>query len=211
METLSAVQIFIATSLRMATPIALGAIAATLSERGGVINIGLEGMMLMGAFTGAAVSYFSGSAWVGLVAGVFAGTLMGALLGLLCIYVNANQIVVGIGVNILGLGASSLGLIQVWGNRGTSGWLAGLPHLDIPLVGQIPFIGQILNGFDPTVYLCLIVAIVAHVLLFYTPMGLWLRASGEHPTAVQTVGLNVFRIRFVGVLISGTLCGLAGV
>ena len=165
MEILLVIAIFLQATLRMATPIALGALSANLSERAGVINIGIEGIMLMGAFCGAAVSHLLGNPWLGLIAGILAGALMGAFLGLLSIYVMGDQIVIGIGMNILGLGASTLGLILVWGNRGTSGWIPELPNISVPWLENIPVLGTILNGHDPTAYICWAVVLIAFFIL----------------------------------------------
>jgi ABC-type uncharacterized transport system permease subunit len=202
---------FIAAALRLTTPIALGAVGASFCERSGVINIGIEGMMLIGGFAGAVCSHFLGSPWLGLVAGTLAGACAGALLGLFCVYMNGNQVVFGIGINLLGLGVSTLGLFLIWGNRGNSGWLAGLPRMAIPLISRMPLLGATLSGHDPTTYICWALVPICYVIMYRTAFGLRLRAAGEHPTAVETVGLNVYRLRMVGTVVSGAFSGLAGV
>jgi ABC-type uncharacterized transport system permease subunit len=201
----------IASALRLTTPIALGAVGASVCERAGLINIGIEGMMLIGGFVGAVGSEFLGGPWQGLLAGTFAGAFLGAVMALFCVYMNGDQIVFGIGVNLLGLGASTLGLFLIWGNRGTSGWLEGLPHVVIPVISEIPLLGSALSGHDPTTYICWFLVPFLYVVMYRTAFGLRLRAAGEHPQAVETVGLNVYRLRTVGTLVSGALSGLAGV
>jgi simple sugar transport system permease protein len=195
----------------MATPIALGAIGATFNERSGVLNIGIEGMMLSGAFLGSVVSYFSGSAWLGILGGIAGGMLAALIFGLLCIYFNGDQVVVGVGINLLAFGVTTFLLSVIWGNRGTSAWLPGLPEVTLPLISKIPIIGKIIGTADPIVYICWILVIVSYLVIFRTPFGLRLRAAGEHPTAVETLGLNVFRLRMIAILISGGLAGLGGV
>ena len=211
MEALIFLPVFISTILRMSTPIILGGVGATFSERSGVINIGLEGMMAIGAFSAAAVAFLTNSSWLGLLAGILAGVLMGAFLGILAVYVGGNQIVIGIGINILGVGAATLGTVMIWGNRGTSGWLQGLPEINIPIIKSIPFLGEIISGFDPTVYLSWLAVLVVYIVLYHTAFGLRVRAAGEHPRMVETVGVDVFRLRFLGTVVSGALAGLAGV
>lgn len=211
MNTPELVALFLATVLRMATPVGLGAVGATFSERSGVLNIGIEGMMLSGAFGGAVISYYTGSPWLGLLGGMGAGGLMGLILALLSVYIGGDQVVIGVGINVLAFGATNLFLFLIWGNRGTSEWLTALPKLHLPGVSRIPLLGTILSGHDPVVYLSWLVVALAYIVLFRTPFGLWLRAAGEHPTAVETVGLDVLRLRFVAVVLSGVLAGLGGV
>jgi general nucleoside transport system permease protein len=211
MIDLQFIQFLLSAAIRMATPIALGAIGATFNERAGVLNIGIEGMMLTGAFAGAVTAFYSGNPWLGLLGGVVGGLLAAALFGLLTIYFNGDQVVVSVGLNLLALGATTLGLSLIWGNRGTSDWLPGLPTVTLPLVSKIPILGPILGTADPVVYLTWIVVAVSYFAIFRTSFGLRLRASGEHPTAVETLGLDVFKLRMLTVLISGALAGLGGV
>ncbi len=204
-------QFLLSAALRMAAPITLGAVAATYNERAGVLNIGIEGMMLCGAFAGAVVAFYTKSPWLGVVGGMLGGMLIAALFGLLCVYFNGDQVVMGVGINLLALGATTLFLALIWGNRGTSDWLPGLPKVTLPLLSQVPVIGPIMGQADPIVYLSWIVVAVSQFVVFGTPFGLRLRAAGEHPTALETVGLDVFRLRMASVLISGALAGLGGV
>ncbi|NMC80739.1 MAG: ABC transporter permease [Chloroflexi bacterium] len=204
-------QYLLSAAIRMATPIALGAIGATYNERAGVLNIGIEGMMLTGAFTGAISANYSGNPWIGLLGGVAGGLLAATIFGLLTIYFNGDQVVVSVGLNLLALGATTFLLSLIWGNRGTSDWLPGLPTIRVPVLADIPVLGPILGSGDPIVYMTWIIVAASYFIIFRTPFGLRLRAAGEHPTAVETLGLNVFRLRFIAVLISGALAGLGGV
>jgi ABC-type uncharacterized transport system permease subunit len=211
MEPIAFITNFVSTVLRMSTPIILGAVGATFCERSGVINIGIEGMMITGAFAAAAAAFFTGSPWLGMLAGLLAGMLMGSFLGLLAVYLGGDQIVIGIGINILGLGGTTLGVVMIWGNRGTSGWLQGLPEINMPLISKIPVIGAMISGADPTVYLSWLAVVIIYLVLYHTPLGQRIRAAGEHPRMVETVGVDIFRLRFLGTLVSGALAGLAGV
>ena len=144
---LDAVLSFLAATLRTATPIALATLACTISERAGVINIGIEGTMIASAFTGAVGAYYSGSAWVGLLCGAAAGILLAAIIAGLSIYCGGDQVVIGIGLNLLGPGLSYLIMYTIWGSRGTSPWLPGFSAVDIPLLQDIPVLGPLLSDW----------------------------------------------------------------
>lgn len=202
---------FLAAMIRTATPLALATLACTISERAGVINIGIEGVMIASAFSAAVGAYYTGSPWGGLVAGVLAGVLLSALIAVLSIYCGGDQVVIGIGLNLLGPGLSYLIMYKIWGSRGTSPWLPGFTSVDIPIIKDIPVLGSVLSGHNPCVYLCLAMVVVMHYVIYHTKYGLRVRAAGENPSVLQTAGVNVYRLRTSAVLWGGAMVGLSGV
>jgi simple sugar transport system permease protein len=200
----------IAASIRMATPLTLAAVGGTFSERSGVVNIALEGILLNGAFAAVVATHYSGSPWVGVLAAVLVGLLTSLIHAVVTITFKANHIVSGVAVNLLALGATQFTCWAVYGNSGNSERVVGLPVWRIPVVDRIPVIGQLLSGHSPLVYLAIVVVLLAHFLLFKTVFGLRLRAVGEHPLAADTMGVRVILMRYCGVLISGALAGLGG-
>jgi len=194
----------------MATPIAFGSLGGIFSERAGVINIGLEGMMLTSAFAGVAVSYFSGNPWLGVLVAVLVGGLLGLLHALITVKFVGDQIISGTGINIFALGFTPYMSQVIWGSRGASDNVQGLPTLQIPIIKDVPIIGEIVGNHTPLVYLMLIVTIISYVVLFKTPFGLRIRAVGEHPAAADTAGINVFKTKCLCIMVSGMLAGLGG-
>lgn len=199
-----------AAALRMATPIAFASLGGIFSERAGIINIGLEGMMLTSAFTGVMVSYFSGNPWLGVLAAVLVGGLLGLFHALLTVKFIGDQIVSGTGINIFAVGFTAYMSQILWGSRGASESVQGLKVVSIPLLKDIPIIGDIIGAHTPLVYLMLIVTVLSYILLFKTPTGLRIRAVGEHPAAADTAGINVFKMKYLCVMVSGMLAGLGG-
>jgi len=198
-------------ALATATPIALGAYAGLFSERSGVVNIAIEGMMLMSAMMAALVSGYTKSLFWGVVAGLTTGGLMAALHAVVSIKFKTDQIISGTVINFLAAGLTGH-MYQAYlvpprwpGSAGT------FPKMPIPFLSEIPVIGPILFNHQPIVYLMLILTGVIHYVLFFTPWGLRMRAVGEHPEAADTVGINVYWTRYVNVIIGGTLAGLAGI
>jgi len=199
-----------AATLRMATPIAYGSLGGIFSERVGVVNIGLEGMMLTGAFTGVAVSFFSGSPWLGVAAAVLIGGFLGLLHGVITVKFAGDQVVSGTGINIFALGFTAYMSQVFWGSRGASESVQGLPVISIPLLKDIPIIGDIIGTHTPLVYLMIIITVISYIVLFKTPLGLRIRAVGERPDAADTAGINVFKTKYLCIVISGMLAGLGG-
>ncbi len=198
--------------LRFATPILLAALGGLLCERAGVFNIGLEGLMLAGAFGAVVGSYFGGSALAGVGAAVLAGVALAALLALFAVTLRGNEIVVGIAINLLASGLTVYLLRSIWGVKGAfqDPALAGLPDHRIPGLDALPVVGPLLSGHSAIVNLALVLTIAIHFLLFRHVLGLRLRGVGEHAEAAMTLGVAVDRLRYGAVLASGALCGLAG-
>src|SRR5713101_8174635 len=180
-------------TMRLATPLVLAALGGLFSERAGVINIALEGTMLAGAFTAAAVTYATGSPWVGLLGGIGAGVLIAATHALACIRYKADQVVSGTAINILMFGVP--------------GFLSGALFLSSGSTPQLP--KEQLIPYTPMVMAGLLVPLTWYV-LYRTPFGLRLRSVGENPEAADAAGVSVARIRYTGVLLSGVLAGIGG-
>ena len=199
-----------AASLRMATPLVFASIGGIFSERVGIVNIALEGMMLTGAFSGVLATFATGNPWIGVLASVLAGGLLGYLHAILTVKFSGNQIISGTGINLLALGATAYLCQAVWGSRGASQSVQGLDAISIPLINDIPFLGEVVGNQTPLVYLSILVAILSYILLFKTPGGLRIRAVGEHPAAADTTGVDVYRTKYLCLILSGMLAGLGG-
>lgn len=201
-------QLIIAT-LQLTMPIALAAIGASFCERSGIVNIAMEGLLLMGAFAAAATSGYVGHPWVGVFAAILAGMLLSAIFAVLTIRYEANQIVVGVAINLFALGFTTTMLRVIWKVSGAGDPVPKVEDLSIPILKDLPVIG-FLGRLNPLIYLSLLVVPAAYVLMFQTPLGLRIRAAGEHPSALDTAGVDVYKIRYIGVILSGALCGLGG-
>jgi general nucleoside transport system permease protein len=197
-------------TLFKSVPLALGAIAGLLCERSGVINIGIEGMLLTAAFVGALTASAAETVWAGLVGGIAAGALLGALLAVLSIRYRVDQIIGGTVINILAVGLTSYLGIRVLGEHQDLNQPGSFDPFGIPLLEDIPFLGPLL--FDNTIYVYLMFVLVFGVAwaLYRTRWGLRVRAVGEHPGAADTVGINVLGIRYRSVILGGAVAGLAG-
>jgi simple sugar transport system permease protein len=198
-------------SLVRATPIALAALSGMWSERSGVVNIGIEGMMLAGAFSAVVFASVSHSLFVGVIAGILTGILMGALHAVFAVRFRVNQIISGTGIIILALGLTSYlqrSILNSHPELNNPGLV--ITAWAIPGLWKIPVLGPLLFRQSPIIYLMLALLIATHVIIYYTRWGLRIRAVGEHPRAADTLGINVFKTRYTNVLISGAIAGLAG-
>ena len=198
-------------TLLRATPFLLGALSGIMCERAGVINIAIEGMMLIACFISVVVTNLAGgNLWVGLAAGLASGALVAAIHAVLSIQYKVDQIISGTVINIFATGITNylnLRVLQVNQDLNNSHTFNALP---IPILSQIPVIGRVLFDQNLLVYAALILMFVVHFVLFYTRWGLRTRAVGEHPRAADTLGINVYRIRYINVIIGGMLAALAG-
>ncbi|MFN2271714.1 MAG: ABC transporter permease [Anaerolineae bacterium] len=198
-------------SLVRATPIALAALCGIWSERSGVVNIGIEGMMLSGAFTSVVAASVSGSLFVGVLVGALTGLLLALLHAVLSIRFRVDQIISGTGIIILALGLTSYLQRSVLNNYPELNQPGpAIPAFGIPGLWQIPVLGPILFNQSPVIYTLIILLVITHIIMYYTKWGLRIRAVGEHPRAADTLGVNVFQTRYISVLISGAIAGLAG-
>lgn len=201
--------LFVST-LRMATPLIFASLGGVFSERAGVTNVALEGIMLIGAFVAMATSYFLHSPWLGVLLAMLAGGATAMILAVASVTFKANQVVTGVAINIFGLGFTGFMLRRLFQHAGQSPIVDKLADWTIPLVSKIPYIGDIIGKHTPPVYLAFLCVLISHIVLYKTPFGLRVRATGEHPRAVDTVGVDVFRLRYTALFISGMLGGLGG-
>ena len=200
---------YLASAVRLTTPIGLPAIGAVVSERSGVINIGLEGMMLVGALASVVGPHYLGDPWMGLVAAMGAGALMGLLLAYSSISLGATQIVAGVAINVLAFGLTTVLARTLLRSAGIEQVPAFLP-IRPPVLSRLPLVGPAIFTQNPMVYLMLILAVALTLFLFRTPWGLALRAAGEHPRAADAAGINVIRVRYFAVTLSGVFAGMGG-
>lgn len=202
----------IASTLRLSTPLILAALGGLYSERGGVINIALEGIMLAGAFTAAVVTVFAHNPWIGVLAAMAAGVLVAAVHGVATISYRADQVVSGTAINILFLGVPALLSGALFESTGATPQLPRdqvLPDVAIFNAESFPALASIFNQ-KPLVYLAFILVAVTSYVIYRTRFGLRLRAVGENPEAADTAGVSVTRMRYAGVMISGALAALGG-
>jgi len=199
-------------ALAAAVLLLLPALGGVISERSGVVNIAMEGMMLTGAFFAVVADLAWHNAFLATLVAMVAGGLMAAIHAVVSIQFRADQIVSGIAINIFAAGLTVFLVRSIYGLQdiGHVGPTEGLPFIDIKGLDQIPFFGQVLFNQNVVVYAALILLVATHVVLFRTRLGLRIRAVGEHPQAADTAGLNVFMVRYSAVITSGLLSGLAG-
>ena len=207
----------LAAMLRFATPLTFAAIGGMFSERSGVVNIGLEGMMLMGAFFGAWGADRTGSWALGIVIGMAAGAALALVHAFFSIHIRADQIVTGTAVNFLALGITGYAFIDIYGTGGTPPNLPSIPDVRIGFLDSIPpaglgtFLDEVLGQLNLMIWLSFAAVIVSYVFLFKTAVGLRIRSVGEHPRAADTVGISVYWVRYAAVTASGALAALGGV
>jgi general nucleoside transport system permease protein len=204
--------LFLASVLRISTPIILPALGGLVSDLAGSVNIALEGIMLVAAFVGVVVSAFSKNIWLGVLAGMLAGILIAAILGFFHLFLETDIILAGMAINILATGGTIFLLYVLTGDKGNSSSLASgmVPNVHIPWIDTIPVLGTLLSGHNIFVYAGFILAALVSVLLYRTRLGVHLRAVGENPVAAASVGINVRRTRMIALLISGFLASLGG-
>lgn len=197
-------------TLRLAIPLILASIGSVICERSGIINLGIEGMMLTGAL-GAVIGTFAfQSPWMGTLVAIMMGGAMGLLHAVLCIRYHTNQAVSGVGINILASGLTIVLCKVIWNNEGFSEEVAQIPTVTIPLLNKIPVIGALFDKQSPYLYLTILIVIISWYVMYRTKVGLRLRTIGDHPKAAATAGVDVTKYRYVAVVVCGMLCGLAG-
>jgi general nucleoside transport system permease protein len=200
----------LASTVAMATPILLAALGELLVEQSGVINIGIEGAMLAGAFFALAAAYFSGSMVLGLLAGIAAAVALNALLALLVVNLAVNQVVAGTALDILALGLTGVFYRRMFGVTGSAFVVRQLGSLALGPLARIPVIGRPLFDQNTLVYLAFTMVPMLSLVMSRTRYGLRLRAAGERPETADALGLGVYRLRWEALLVSGVLTGLSG-
>jgi general nucleoside transport system permease protein len=196
--------------LHLAVPLIYPTIGGLICERSGVMNIGLEGMMLAGAFSGVATSWATGSAWAGMLAAVLAGCLSGTALAVLAVTLGGNQVVAATAINLVGAGLTAALVPVVWGADGSSPPVPRIEPVRVPLLADLPVVGRVFSELTLVDYGAAVLAVAAWWLLFRTEAGLRLRACGESPEAADAAGVPVNRTRFLAVVASGALAGVGG-
>ena len=205
MEAITTIELIFLTVVSAATPLLLAATGELVAEKSGVLNLGVEGMMLVGAVCAFIAALTTGSWVLGIVVGAVAGTLMSMLFGLLTLIFLANQVASGLALTLFGIGLSSLIGIPFIGLP-----IAKLPTLDLPLLGDIPILGPLLFEQDALIYMSIIMAVAVHWFLNHSKSGLVLRAVGESHDAAHSIGYSVVKIRFLAVMFGGAMAGLGG-
>ena len=200
----------IASMLVFATPLTFGALGGITSERSGVINIGLEGMMLMGAFFGIYGSDKTGSWFLGILIAALSGALLALVLAFFAIHLRADQIVAGIALNFLALGITGYFFFQLYHGANIPANIPRIPNVSIPWVKDQSFIGPAFGDLNLLIWVAIALVPISYVVLFKTSIGLRIRACGEHPRAADTVGIDVYAVRYASVITSGVLASLGG-
>lgn len=201
---------FIALTLQLSVPIVLGALCGTIAERGGIILLGVEGIMLIGAFAGAAGSFATGSAAAGVLLSVALGGVIGWIYALFCLRWKAHQSVVGVGVNLFASGVTAVMLKLIWQAEGMSDSVASIPNITIPGLAAIPVIGALFQDQSPYLYVMFLIVAGVWIVFYKTKFGLRYRAIGDQPYAAQTSGVPVNRYRYIAMIAAGAIAGLAG-
>jgi ABC-type uncharacterized transport system permease subunit len=202
---MSTAEAIIITIIIASTPLLLAALGELVAERSGVLNLGVEGMMIMGAVTGFIATYETGQPFLGILASIAAGMLTASLFAFVTLVLVANQVASGLALTLLGIGVSAL-IGESYANKPG----IRLPRLDVPVLGDIPFVGPVVFGQDPLVYVTVALVVGVSWFLFRTRGGLILRAVGDNHVSAHALGYGVVRVRFLAVLFGGACAGLAG-
>ncbi|QQZ07886.1 ABC transporter permease [Heyndrickxia vini] len=217
MDLMTALEIIVSSSLLVAAPLIFTALGGVFSERAGVVNIGLEGLMIIGAFSAIvfnltfADTFGAATPWIALIVAMVVGGITSLLHAVASITFRADQTVSGVAINFLALGLS-LFLVKKWYGKGQTDFIKENFHkIDIPVLKDIPIVGDLFfSNVTYASYLAIILAFVVWFIIYKTPFGLRLRSVGEHPAAADTMGINVTKMRYVGVMLSGVFGGLGG-
>ena len=197
-------------TIRISISIIFGGMGEMITERSGVLNIGVEGIMLMGAWAAAIGSYYTGNAWFGLLAAVGVSLLIGLLFAFMVITLKSNQAISGLATFLLCVGLSGFLLQIIFEHGGNSPSVNTLPIIHLNFLEKIPVLNKIFNDQSVLMYPALLLPILLYVIFYYTPWGTWLRAAGENPKALAVVGINPIAVRYIAVLAGALLDGIGG-
>jgi len=202
----------IAATLRMTTPILLATLGGIFSTQTGIFHVGLEGLMDIGAFFAVVGSVATGSPWVGLLYALVACTIASLIFAFIHLELGANEIIVGLALNIFAIGMTKYLLVEILGNAGyyQSPLIKGFNPVNIPIIKDIPVVNEILSGHFPLVYIAFLLVIVVYLVLYRTPFGFHLRTVGEKVEAAEAIGINPKRIKYIGLIIAGIFCAMGG-
>ena len=197
--------------LRSATPVALAAMGGSMTEHAGIMNIGMDGMILMGALIGVLGSYVIGSAAGGVAVAVLFGILVGLFFALFVVKLKSDEFIIGCALNIFASGFTAYVSRAVFGLSGTSGYeIDYMRPIEIPVIKDIPFLGEIISGNTALVYVAWVLILVMWLFVYKTPYGFWMRASGEKPETLRTAGISPEKMKWLSSVLCGILCGLSG-
>ena len=199
-------------TLRSATPVILAAMGGLLTEHAGIMNIGMEGMILMGAFVAVAFSFTLSSAAMGVLMAVLIGILVGLFFALFVVKFKSDEFIIGMALNTFAAGLTVYLLRSIFGVKGTfsDAGIVSLPTVHLDFLDHIPFLGTLLNDNSIFVYITWILVFVTWVFLYRTPYGFWMRAAGEHPESLETAGISPVKMKFLASILCGIFCGFAG-
>lgn len=197
---------------RVTTPILFTALGAMISRRAGIMNISLEGMMLVGALFGVIGSTYTQSAAVGVLCAIIASLALSLVFAYFVLKLKSDLILTGIALNLMASGGTVFLLFVLCGDKGVSTSMNSLvvPSIDLPLIQNIPILGEIISGHNLLTYLALVCVVIVYILINKSPLGLRIRSVGENPDAAESVGISVVKTRFMALMITGILCGLGG-
>lgn len=199
-------------TIRTATPLILAALGGLLTEHAGMLNIGMEGMILLGSFFGVLGSYFFSSSLVGVIFAALIGLLIGLIYAVFVVDLKSDEFIVAIAINMFASGLTVFLLRSIFGVKGafSSPDIVPLPRIQIPGIKNIPLLNIILNNHSIFVYISWILVVLVYIYLYKTPHGIWLRAAGEYPEALETAGVSAKRMKYISSIACGVLCGFAG-
>ena len=195
--------------LGTATPVALAALGGLMTEHAGIMNIGMDGMILMGAFVAAAASYYLASAALGILAAMVFGVLVGLFFALFTVKLRSDEFIIGCALNTFAMGITAYLSRSLFGSDGIKSAYF-LHNIHIPLIKDIPFLGGVLSGHSLFVYLTWLLVVLMWLFVYRTPVGFWIRASGESPETLRTAGQNPEKMKWIASILCGVFCGLAG-
>lgn len=201
---------FYAATIRLMTPLMIAAIGGIICERAGILNMALESMMLSGAYFGFMGSYITGNVWMGVLSAMLGGMVFSVIMGFMSIKLKVNQVVVAMGLNTLATGVTSTIFRFMFETNAGMAHCEGFTKINIPVLSEIPFIGKVFFNQYPLTYIGIALMILINWFLFHTSRGLELRAAGENPLVLAVAGVNVIKIRWLALLATGAMGGLAG-
>ncbi|MBQ3551914.1 MAG: ABC transporter permease [Clostridia bacterium] len=199
-------------TLRTATPIVLAAMGGQFTEHAGVMNIGMDGMMLIGAFAAVTASYLFASAAMGVLAAILVGLLVGLLFAIFVVKLRSDEFIIGVALNLFAGGLTVFLLRQLFGVAGAFAdpGIVGLPNIELGFIKDIPILGKLISGHSLFVYISWIIVFACWIIVYKTPLGMRMRASGEHPESLRSLGISPESMKIIASLLCGVLCGIAG-
>jgi simple sugar transport system permease protein len=209
-ETEAIIVGLLVSGIRLSTPILFAGLGEKIAERSGVLNLGVEGMMLMGAFAGFMGTFITGNYVIGIAAAIASAAGLAVLKGVMSITIRTNQLAAGLAIWLLGTGLAALLYRLAFGVRTAAPSVELMPKINIPGLSDAPGIGPVLFGHDPLVYIALLLVPLTHYFIFRTGLGLKIRTVGENPKQADALGVNVYKIRYLAVILGGVLAGIGG-